>query len=237
MAGKYLRGAFIQFTETFPIPVPNVVIFQYNPETMTHGWTPATTNPEPPGSAASNPLAITGNPQETFSFTLLMDATDMITDGDATETALAKSSGVYTRTASLEMLLFPTSSPAGGLIGSVTTALGLTSGSSSSDASRQVPAAQLPVVLFVWGPGRIVPVRVTALSFTETLYDAALLNPTHVEAQISLRVLTQEELAYVGGVLGKLANAAYTYSQKLRETLALANLANAGESIIGMLPV
>ena len=34
------------------------------------------------------------------------------------------------------------------------------------------------------------PVRVAALSISEKLYDATLLNPTHVEAQISLRVLT-----------------------------------------------
>ena len=58
------------------------------------------------------------------------------------------------------------------------------------------------MVLFVWGPGRIVPVRVTALSITEKLYDATLLNPTHVEAQITLRVLTQDELKYVTGPLG-----------------------------------
>ena len=41
MAGKYLRGAFIEFTESFPLPVPNVILFQYNPETMTHTWTPS----------------------------------------------------------------------------------------------------------------------------------------------------------------------------------------------------
>jgi hypothetical protein len=235
MAGKYLRGALIEFTETFPLPIPNVIIFQYNPESMTHTWTPATTNPGTPGSA-SNPLAITGEPQESFSFTLAMDATDMIADGYAVETALATASGVYTRLAALEMLLFPTAPPGGGLIGSVTAALGI-GGSSSPDPTRQVPSAQLPTVLFVWGPGRIVPVRVTTLSMTEKLYDAVLLNPTHVEAQIGLRVLTQQELKYVDGPLGTLANTAYSYSQGLRQALALANLANAAESIIGMLPL
>ena len=50
-------------------------------------------------------------------------------------------------------------------------------------------------------------------------------------------MLTQEELKYVDGPLGSLANTAYSYSQGLREALALANLANAVESIIGMLPV
>ncbi len=35
------------------------------------------------------------------------------------------------------------------------------------ERERQVPPAQLPTVIFVWGPGRIVPVRVGALSITE----------------------------------------------------------------------
>ena len=235
MSGFYLKGGLIEFTETFPLPIPNVIIFQYNPETMTHGWTPATTNPGTPGQS-SNPLAITGQPTETFSFTLAMDSNDTIADGNAVVAGLAEVSGLYTRLAALEMLLFPTAPPGGGLIGSVTAALGI-GGSSSPSPTQQVPSAQLPTVLFVWGPGRIVPVRVTALSITEKLYDATLLNPIHVEAQMTLRVLTQDELKYVDGPLGTLANMAYTYSQGLREALALANLANAVESIIGMLPV
>ena len=235
MSGFYLKGGLIEFTETFPLPIPNVVIFQYNPETMTHGWTPATTNPGTPGQS-SNPLAITGQPTETFSFTLAMDSNDTIADGNAVVAGLAEVSGLYTRLAALEMLLFPTAPPGGGLIGSVTAALGI-GGSSSPSPTQQVPAAQLPTVLFVWGPGRIVPVRVTALSITEKLYDATLLNPIHVEAQMTLKVLTQDELKYVDGPLGTLANMAYSYSQGLREALAIANLANALTSIVGMLPV
>jgi len=237
MPGFLLKGGLIDFTESFPIPIPNVVIFQYNPETMTHGWTPATTGgAAAPGQAASNPLAISGQPQETFSFTLVMDSNDTIADGNAVIAGIAELSGVYTRLAALEMLLFPTAPPGGGLIGSVTAALGI-GGGSSGNPTAQVPAAQLPTVLFVWGPGRIVPVRVTALSITEKLYDAILLNPIHVEAQITLRVLTQDELKYVDGPLGSLANTAYSYSQGLREALAITNLANAVSSIVGMLPI
>ncbi len=235
MSGFTLKGGLIEFTETFPLPIPNVIIFQYNPETMTHGWTPATTSPSTPGQS-SNPLAITGQPQEQFSFTLAMDSNDTIADGNAVVAGLAEVSGLYTRLAALEMLLFPTAPPGGGLIGSVTAALGI-GGGSSSNPTQQVPAAQLPTVLFVWGPGRIVPVRVTALSITEKLYDATLLNPIHVEAQITLKVLTQDELKYVDGPLGTLANMAYSYSQGLREALAIANIANAVTSIVGMLPV
>jgi len=235
MAGQYLRGAMIEFTESFPIPLPNVILFQYNPETMTHTWTPAKTGgANSPGQGPSNPLAISGPPEESFSFTLSMDAGDTIADGSAVTAGLATISGVYPRIAAMEMLLFPTAPPGGGLIGSVSSALGLSGGSA---AATSVPAAQLPTVLFVWGPGRIAPVRVTALTFTEKLYDGTLLIPTHAEAQITLKVLTPPELQYVDGPLGMLANAAATYTTGLREALAIANLANSVESIIGMLPV
>ena len=57
----------------------------------------------------------------------------------------------------------------------------------------------------------------------EHFYDSILLNPTHAEAQISLRVLTAQELAFVDGPLATVANMASTYSKGLREVLALAN--------------
>jgi hypothetical protein len=235
MAGQSLRGALVEFTETFPIPVPNVILFQYNPETMSHTWTPAKSGgANAPGQSPSNPLAISGSPEESFSFTLAMDANDTIADGSVVTAGLATVSGIYTRLAALEMLLFPTSPPGGGLIGSISSALGL---GSSTPPATAVPAAQLPTVLFVWGPGRIVPVRVTTLTITEKLYDGTLLNPIHAEAQIGLKVLTPEELKWVDGPLGTLANAASTYMTGLREALAIANLANSIESIIGMLPV
>ena len=149
------RGALIEFTETFPSPVPNVIIFQYNPETMTHGWTPATTNPGTPGRS-SNPLAITGEPQETFSFTLAMDSNDMIADGDAVKRRDSPTmSGVYTRLAALEMLLFPIAPPVGGLIGSVTAALGIIgSGSGTPTAASAAGAAADGAVRLGAGPDR-----------------------------------------------------------------------------------
>jgi hypothetical protein len=248
--GFYLRGAFVSFTETFPLPIPNVILFQFNPETMTHTWTPAasggsastgsasaaTTGGAAAGGGASNPLAVTGPPGESFSFTLALDANDMIADGNPVSAGLATASGIYTRLAALEMLLFPTAPPGGGLIGSISSALGITGGGSSSPTTP-VPAQQLPTVLFIWGPGRILPVKVTTLTTTEKLYDATLLNPTHAEVQVGLKVLTPQELQYVDGPLGSLANTAYSFSQTLREALALANLANGVGDIIGMLPV
>lgn len=241
MAGQFLHGAFIQFMDTFLIPLPNVIIFQFNPETMTHTWSPAQAVSSGAGGAANaadaNPLAVRGTPGESFSFTLAMDANDMIADGSPVAEGLAVASGVYTRLAALEMLMYPTSSSGGGLVGSVSAAAGAIGGAAGGGVRRDVPAAQLPTVLFVWGPGRILPVKVTTLTITERLYDSLLLNPTHAEAQIGLQVLTPEELKYVTGPLADIANIAYTYSQGLRQVLAIANLANSVESIIGMLPI
>jgi hypothetical protein len=233
MPGKYMRGALVQFMPTFLIPIPNVIIFQYNPETMTHTWT------QPEAASAevtrSNPLAVRGLPGESFSFSISMDAVDMIADGSPVAVGIASVSGVYSRLAALEMLLFPSNQlSAAGLVGQVAASL-------ASDfiggPDRAVPESQAPMVLFVWGPGRIVPVRVTNLTITEKLYDE-FLNPTHAEAQLGLRVLTPEELLDQNlGTLAPVAKAAYLYSQGLRQTLATTNLANSTESIIGMLPV
>ncbi len=237
MSGWYLRGAFVEFMPTFLVPLPNVIVFQFNPESMTHNWTPpeAIANPE----GRSNPLAVKGVPGETFSFTLAMDASDMITDGSVVAQGIATVSGIYTRLAALEMLQYPVAAGGGapGLVGAASGAIGGALGASvGGGVKRSVPESQVPTVLFVWGPGRILPVRVTSLKITETLYDT-LLNPTHAEAVVDLKVLTPEELLFVTGPLKEIAKGAYTYSQGLRQALALANLANSAESIIGMLPI
>lgn len=242
MAGKFIRGALIQFMDAFGLPVPNVIVFQFNPETMTHGWTPAQADARiPVGATEANPLAVKGAPGETFSFTLMMDAGESIADRDPVSGPIAQVSGVYTRLAALEMLQFPVPSGPSGLAGVVSAAAGPAGGAVSAiagaaAASVPVPQSVVPTVLFVWGPGRIVPVRLTSLSVTEKLYDA-FLNPVHAEATVGLRVLTPDELRYVTGPLASLAVGAYAYSQGLREALAIANLGNAAESIVGMLPI
>jgi hypothetical protein len=236
MPGKYLKGAFVQFMPTFLVPLPNIIIFQYNPETMTHTWTPGAPAVTQPTGSYSNPLAVKGLPGESFSFTLAMDSSDMIADGSPVAVGLATATGLYSRLAALEMLLYPTGSfSASALVGSVSSALGLAGGSTPA-SDPNVPQYVMPTVLFVWGPNRILPVRLTSLSITEKLYDSVLLNPTHAEAAVGIQVLTPEEVVALSDSLKQVATIAYDYSQAFRQAMALANLANAAESIIGMLP-
>jgi hypothetical protein len=253
-----IKGAFVEFTDTFTVPLPNVVPFQFNPETMRHTWEHAQSQTRS-SEGQSNPLAVAGVPGETFSFELVLDADEMITDGGFLSASLAADSGVYSRLAALEMLLYPIGAPtAGGLLGTVSAAAGgVVSGAiggaagfaagtgisllgdkigGSAGAKRPVPELQVPTVLFVWGTKRIVPIRVDSLSVTETLYDS-FLSPMHATATVEVRVLTPKELQSVKGPLKGLAKAAYDHTQQGRQALALANLGNAFESIIGMLPL
>jgi hypothetical protein len=225
----YMRGAFVELVDTGLIPVPNVIVFQFNPESTVHTWSQAES-----AGVQSNPLAVKGAPGEQFSFTLAVDAMDAIADGGVSG-GLAEISGVATRLAALEMLLFPTGSTKSGLVGTVTAAVGSVFGGGGGEPPREVPASVVPTVLFVWGPGRIVPVRVTTLTITEKLYDK-LLVPTHAEAQVGLRVLTDEELKADNDLLAPVAKAAVVYSKGLREALSIANLANTAEGIVGMIP-
>ena len=199
-----MKGALVELKQA---AAPNVVVFQFNPETLRHSWTQAA-----PATTDSNPLAASGVPGERFSFSLSMEVTDQLIDGNPLVQQDAAMNGIYSRLAALEMLMFPMMMPA------------------FAGDDRSVPAAQVPTVLFVWGPGRIVPVRVTSLTITEKLFDDKL-NPTHAEATIELRVVTPNEIDAMPDPFKTLAKAAYNYTQGKRVALAIANLANTASSI------
>jgi len=240
-----MKGALLSFMPSIVGSLPNVIVFQYNPETITHTWTAAADSPKATDPKSGvDPRAADRVPGESFSFKLSLDANDMIANGNANPVAagLATASGVYTRLAALEMLQYPSGAPGlASLVGSVSASISasgvsLSVSAGGSAAKASVPRSEVPVVLFVWGPLRIVPVRVTQLSITETMYDS-LLNPIHADVSISLKVLTPEEISGMNeGEMKQIAKVAYTYSQGLRQVQAVANLGDAAASIIGILP-
>lgn len=236
MSGALTKGALVQYLPTWP-PTPVVTVFQYNPESMTHTWT----QPQPPGKPgveANNPLAVPGVPGETFQFTIFLDSDDDTVPNVPRLQQAAQQSGVGARLAALEMLLYPVaSSQSSGGSGEL---VGTASAGSSSSASPtwSLPNSTLPVVLFFWNPNRVVPVRVTTLTITETLYDTDL-NPTHAQAQLSLRVLTPTELAATNpapGTPAALAVTAYNQTYATRTKWASNSTASPPESITSKLP-
>ena len=224
MAGSFIRGAFVEFIPTFLVPQPNIIVFQFNPETLTHTWRPGEGTPS--SGTDSDPLAVKGVPGESFSFTLSMDAGYLIADRNPIPAGIASVSGIAAQLAALELLLYPASQGEDGLVGTVSASapsVGPCGLIPNAPAAAQVPQSEVPAILFIWGPGRILPVRVTSLTITERLYDR-LLNPTHAEAQIELRVLTPEELPSVAEPFRAIAKGAYDYSQGIRQALAALNL-------------
>jgi hypothetical protein len=237
------KGALVSFMPTFIGSLPNVIVFQYNPETISHAWTPAGRSAamarDP--NTANDPLAADGVPGESFTFKLSLDSNDMIANGNAVSADLAQASGVYTRLAALEMLQYPSGAFSGAsLVGSVSASISIGGLSASFSASvnlqsANVPNSEVPAVLFVWGAQRIVPVRVVSFTTNETLYDSSL-NPIHAEVTLTLRVLTPKEISAMHGEMKQICQVAYVYSQGLRQVQAVANLGDAAASIMGMLP-
>jgi Contractile injection system tube protein len=204
-----LKGAFINFGAGLLGALPNIVVFQFNPDRVTR--TPKMVQPPPrdDGSGTHNANLTPGQPSETYSFTLRLDASDQL----ASSNPIAAASGILPTLSALELLMVPKDSLSINLFSL-----------SGGDQPFQAPPAKLPTVLFFWGPFRIFPVNVTSLSITETEYDP-LLNPIRAEVTVSLTVLTPSQI----DPNATIAVGAYKYSQGVKEVMAALNLANAAQ--------
>ena len=254
-----LKGALIYFGAPMLVPLPNIIIFQYNPETLTRSLTPwappakrvveeskdgQVTNAAEVKAYADTLASLSQpyDPTETFSLVLEVDATDALEHPEFHPVAVV--AGVADRLAAIEMLMYPPGdSLLGNLLGSVSVSVGAGGIEAGGGASLE-PALErrdAPIVLFFWGPGRIVPVRIKSLSIEEQAF-SPLLYPIRAKATIGVQVLTPDDLVQVTGdpatgATAEIALACYKFTRGQKEVLATANLANAVESIIGMLPI
>jgi hypothetical protein len=198
-----IPGTLLSFDDPLLGIVPNIIIFQYNPATITRVFTPpqraATGGAEGASRASAQPA------RETYSFTLEMDATD----GLEREGVLTTTFGVGPRLAALEMLMQPVgASPLAALVG------GLLGGGGSN-----IPASRVPLVIMAWGPTRIAPVKLDSLTITETGFDE-LLNPIHATAQIGLTIMRPSDVDDED----VFTRAAATYYQAAREVQAVLSI-------------
>jgi hypothetical protein len=253
---RLLKGAFIQFSAPMLIPIPNIIIFQYNPESMTRSlspWAPLdrertygergqVTNTTALTDAQENQLRQPFDPSETFSLTLELDAADALEHPKSHPVAFI--AGVADRIAAMELLCYPPGPSALGGLLNVSVSVSLSSGVSfgaGAAAADVVPRREVPIILFFWGPGRIVPVRITSFSVEEQQY-SPLLYPIRAKVSLGLKVLDENHLQNIAGdtstsAIVEIAKACYKFTRAQKEALAMANLANSVESIIGMLPI
>ncbi len=154
-------------------PLASVIIFQYNPKELTRRLQAQTGQSQ---GAASEVLRLNGAPSETFDMTVEIDATDQLEKGDG----MTQDLGIYPQLSALEMLLYPKSAQV--ILNTALMAAGIT---------EVVPPAA-PFTLFVWGPKRVVPVKLEGFSITEKEYDPNL-NPIRAEVSLSLKVLSYND--------------------------------------------
>ncbi|MBI2925752.1 MAG: hypothetical protein HYY24_08615 [Verrucomicrobia bacterium] len=169
-------------------PLAGVIIFQYNPETVTRTLSPQTSGGAGAGgaSAPGEALRLAGPPQETLKFDIVLDATDQLEKGESPATEV----GVLPQLAQLEMLIYPKS------------ALVIANEVLLRAGVIEVVAPEAPLTILVLGASRVLPVRLTDFSITEEMFDPAM-NPIHAKVSLGLRALNYRDLglASPGGAL------------------------------------
>lgn len=212
---RLLKGSLVVFETKLPVPT-NMIVFQYNPDAMTRNFQQQT-GPQNAWFSAGDSAHVTGPPTETFQITVELDAADQLEAPRSNPLTVA--SGLHPALSALELLLYPPSTML--ILNKVLAFAG----------SAMVTPPEVPLVLFVWGPARVVPVRITAVSITEQAFDQRL-NPILAKVELGMRSLTEKELKQAGAPFDTLA----LVRQITKEALARANVANAAQQIRGILP-
>ena len=203
-APRLLKGAIVALDSA--LPTPSVIVFQYNPESLRRRLDARATGQDTRGR--TDPLKLLGPPQEAITLEIVLDATDGLEIADP----IATRSGVGSALAALEILLYPKTQ---GILKSLI---------SAKQGALEVVPAEAPLTLFVWGPQRVIPVRLLGFDITEEAYDTSL-NPILARVQLSLTVLSTLDLP-----TDNPGYSLYVAHQTAKEALAQANPAQSAEA-------
>ena len=169
---RLIKGAIVGI-DIFA-PIPSVILFQYNPDTLTRRLQSQMAGE---GGAGSESLRLKGAPEETISLDIEIDATDQLEKAEST----AVSMGIYPQLSALEMLIYPK------------TSLVIANTALLAAGTIEVIPPVAPLTLFIWGPSRVLPVTLTEFSITEDAHDVNL-NPIRAKVSLGLRVLNYNDL-------------------------------------------
>ena len=205
---KLQKKTLVQLVEEIVGVAPRIVPFQYNPEKLTRSMTPW--NPSEVSETNRGQLAPTAqpyDPKEQITVEIELDASDQLEESDP----IAVTFGVADRIAAIEKLIMPTA----GIVGDLLNAAAALGGAS--------PPAQRPtvaIVLFVWGPGRILPVRITRYAIEEQQF-LPTLYPIQARVTLELEVLTPDVFKCQDSPAVIAAIAVYRFFRLQQEALAL----------------
>jgi hypothetical protein len=211
---KVLRGAFMEYGLSVP---PLIVLFQFNPLQLSRSrsqWFSVPASAQGGGEGRTlrdlhqdpsledltklrNAQQVTVQP-ESLSFEIRLDATDKLNEGDP----ITEQLGIAPQLSTLELMVLPKSES---IFGQVLDAL-LPGGFSFTCTEKP------PMVLFIWGRKRVLPVNIDSMSITETEFSADL-HPIRATVAVDLTVIEGR-------------NAAYMYSKGMKEVMSGLHLAN-----------
>jgi hypothetical protein len=217
---KLLKGAIVAFSSQVIAGIPRVVIFQYNPDSLTRTLRPATAS----GAAADGKstadaretLQVAGPPTESISMKVTLDAADQLEFPQQNPDVVL--AGLHPALATLELLLYPP------------TTLVLANFVRAQLGARSVTSTDVPLALLVWGLARVVPVRITSFSITEQAFDQ-LLNPIRAEVSLEMQVLTYRELEP-----GTIGHGASLVNHIAKEALSVVHQVKTAVEAVGQLP-
>lgn len=218
-----IRGALIEYGSDFLGPIPNAVIFQFNPESLDRT---IQIPPRPTAKTSKESSQAGETPTESIRFVAHFSAADMLNRSNV----LARGFGIGPQLAALEKMVYP-ASDLSGLIGAAIDAIGDAIFRAEDDNPRQpMPRESYPRILFIWGLTRVLPVKIDSMSISEKEYDF-LLNPVRAEVTLGLSVRSSDALAD-----DDIATGALKYSNLAKDGMAIANLANTVSQIADIIP-
>src|SRR5215472_9051322 len=210
---RLLSGGLVVFAgDPIPTTPTGVIVFQYNPDTVSRRLSPQGTEPEYLRNAGDTEHITL--PEETFDLTIELEATDRLEIGDPLTLRL----GLNPSLLALELLLYPSSA-------ALAAQLDL-----EHKGKAETATASLPMVLMVWSPSRVTPVRLTSLQVTEQAFDTSL-NPIRASVQLSMRSLTVRELKAAKSPWNQLV----VDLVRQKEVVARTDLGNAAASALNAL--
>jgi hypothetical protein len=213
---RILRGAFVEYGLSIP---PLFVVFQFNPESLTRNRSlsysasaPGSTRDK--GSAESlrdfhkryDDLTQLRDEQfvtvqeEVISFQIRLDTSEKLDQFDP----ITGLFGIAPQLSTLELMVHPKDES---LFGQ---ALGSLLGSPGGFSFTSKPNP--PLILFIWGRKRVLPVNINSLNITELFYSPDL-DPIRATVDVNLTVIEGKNMPYLG-------------TKAIKETLAALNLAN-----------
>jgi hypothetical protein len=197
---KTLRGGIV-IIDPKSAKVQRIITFQYNPDTLTRTVQIQAAGGDTPDHLEA--LRLKGPPLESIKLEAEIDAADMLEDPDRNPNTVKY--GIAPQIAAIEALAYPPSSQIKDQF------------RMANAGTMEIAPLTAPLPLFVWGKGRVLPVRITELSVTEEAFSPSL-NPLRAKISLGMRVLTVNDL----GLDDKGGNLAMLYHQKKEQMAELA---------------